>query len=150
MSTGRMPKRQKLEVAKKSRKKCKAQRAERGYSDQDACDIENWFMETMLCILQQMRDNIYGYPESPETDPSAPRVVVLPREKEPEGMIRWKGILDRMIFLLKEMNEKTCRFDNSGMFDNPKLRKQQMFQYRDRCKNEFFLMLSKYYWALWN
>ena len=91
--------------------KMKKQRAERGYSDEDAWNIYSWFLEVMTPALKQMRSNLHSYPISHANLNSNSQAIQTSDGDEPE-LIEWKKTLDRMIFLLEEMNEETCSFKN--------------------------------------
>ena len=43
------------------------------------------------------------------------------KEEKPEGLTKWENILDRMIFLLGEMNEETCSFKNPYKIEYDKI-----------------------------
>ena len=90
----------------------KQQRGERGYADTDAWNIYAWFLEVMPKALQKMRDNLHGYPELDYNSMPESQVVEIDEEEDSPGMKKWKEILDRMIFLLHEMDEDTCSFTN--------------------------------------
>lgn len=97
------------------RNKMKQQRAERGYSDSDSWNIYSWFLEVMPKALQSMRDNLHGCPDglvSSGPDFAKSQLVQSDNDEDTPEMKKWKEILDRMIFLLKEMNEETCSMEN--------------------------------------
>lgn len=98
------------------------QRAKRGYSDNDAWNISSWFLDVMPKMLRQMRNNLHGCP----TGVSAPMnnsqaVVLTDEEKESLPMKKWEETLDRMIFLLGEMNEDTCSYVNPYKKEHDKM-----------------------------
>lgn len=88
----------------KQEEQWRQQRYQRGYSDLDYRSIFSWFLDLMPKMLQQMRDNLEGYPVDIDT---------VNLEKNTDEFEEWKNTLDRMIFLLKEMNEDTCSYKNS-------------------------------------
>lgn len=94
------------------KEKWKLQRAQRGYSDSDTWNMFSWFLEIMPKMLKQFRNNLNGYPDGVFNFPLMTRPVINDEKEEPEGMIKWKETLDRMIFLLEEMNENTCSVKN--------------------------------------
>ena len=96
---------------KKLEEKWKKQRAERGFSDCDSWNIFSWFLEVMTPALKQMRENLSGYPTHISNSNSNSQALQVDEEDEP-GMVEWKRTLDRMIFLLQEMNEDTCSYKN--------------------------------------
>ena len=98
----------------KEEKEWREQRAERGFSDEDTWNIYAWFLDIMPKMLQQMRDNLHGFPGGTMfgLDKAVSETAIDDdAEKEP-GLIKWEQTLDRMIFLLKEMNEDTCSYEN--------------------------------------
>ena len=89
----------------------KEQRAERGFSDSDCWNINTWFLEIMPQMLQQMRNNLHGFPDNPYVV-NRSQALQLPDDEESPKFKEWKETLDRMIFLLKEMGEDTCSWKN--------------------------------------
>ena len=178
--------------------KMKAQRAKRGYADVDVWNMDSWFLRTMLPMMKQLRKKHHGFPGSFLSGFDAP-----PEESEAANA-KWERILDRMIFLLTEMDADKCSMKNpyekayNGL--NRKFRKElgwfgekaktpeelaeekekgssrmyspwdfpdryptakeikdkyfdyeaKIDEYRDKCKDEFFELFSKYFWMLWD
>lgn len=50
----------------------------------------------------------------------------------------WHKILDRMLFLLDQMNEETCTYTGEDKAD-----------YMCKCKNKFFKLFSEYFYNMW-
>ena len=75
----------------------KQQRYERGYTDVDVWNMCGWFIETVRPMLIQLRETRHGSPITTEGK---------------DVHEAWDDILDRMIFLLGEMDEKTCTRQN--------------------------------------
>lgn len=69
------------------------QRAKRGYADEDAWDIHCWFLETIVPMLKQLKQEKHGYP------------CDMTEEE-------WDKELDEMIFNFTEAHEETCSFEN--------------------------------------
>lgn len=115
--------------------KYRFQRAFRGWADCDTWDMDFWFMEVVKPMLQHFRDTHDGYPGD------------LTEES-------WNVILDRMIFLLTEMDEDTCSQQNALWKGKDKdkafEREMDIRKYRDACKDEFFRLFSKYFYNLWD
>lgn len=86
--------------------KCRAQRAKRGYADADTWAIDNWFIRTMAPMLKQLRKVHCGYPTCFITD------INDSAKTEEEDNEKWNQVLDRMIFLLNEMDEDKCTMKN--------------------------------------
>ena len=111
------------------------QRAFRGWADCDTWDMDFWFIEVMKPMLQHFRDTHQGHPGN------------LTEEA-------YNVVLDRMIFLLTEMDENTCSQQNTlwrcGNKDKVLQREIDICKYREACKNEFFRLFSKYFYDLWD
>lgn len=86
--------------------KARQQRAQRGYADVDVWNMDSWFLRTVSPMLKQFRKQHHGIPSSflPGVNPS-------PEETE-AASAKWEGILDRMIFLLDEMDADKCSMKN--------------------------------------
>lgn len=112
----------------KFERKMAKQRAKKGYCDLDVWNIDNFIETTLVEILKEFKKDNNGYP--PELTPE-----------------EWDKIIDRMIFLLTEMNEETCsmRFD---LGDKPE-KYFEVSEYRTKCKDEFYDLLKRWHWALW-
>lgn len=79
----------------------------RGYCDDDIFAIDAWFLGLMPTMLEDFRDHLHGYPESEDLKPQT--LTITDEEKTSEGMLAWKAVLNRMIFLLREADEETCK-----------------------------------------
>lgn len=118
--------------------KCREQRAEQGFADIDASEIDSWFMEIMPRMLRKFQ----------KINTSIPCEGSLIShelcDEDDERLADWNKTIDRMIFLLEEMNEDTCSMDQSrNSF-------REIFEYRNACKDEFFELFSKHFWDLWD
>lgn len=81
--------------------KWRIQRFKRGYADIDVWDMDCWFMNIIPKMLKQLRDTTHGAP------------MLLDEGATDENRFRiWNGILNKMIYLAKEMNEETCSYKN--------------------------------------
>lgn len=137
----------------------------RGYSDYDVWDIDYWFLGIMPKMLKQLRDTTHSAP-------------LLPNTTEETCHEEWKNILSRMIFLLGEMDEDNCSYENQyeeeyqnylesrysiknykkelDSEEDKKLFKKYIgeennkFTYMELCKKEFFELFSKYFRNLWD
>jgi len=174
------------------------QRAKCGYADVDVWNMDSWFIKTVSPMLKQLRKKHHGFPSSflSGFNPSP--------EESKAANAKWEGILDRMIFLLDEMNADKCSMKNpyEKMYDglNRKFRKElgrfgelakspeelaeeeekgsfkiyspwdfpnkypkaeeiknkyfeyeeRIDEYKEKCKDEFFTLFSKYFWMLWD
>ena len=133
------------------------QRAKHGYTDIDTWNIDVWFLDIMPKILKQYKENLHGYP------------TVLNSQEE------WENIIERMIFLLSEMNENNCTYVNpyekeflsnienhlekvnhGWQIKQSELSKkyfgeeENKLNYMNLCKEEFFNLFSKYFYNLWD
>lgn len=144
--------------------KWRIQRAKRGFSDRDVWDIDMWFMDVMPKMLTQLKETTHGAP-------------LLPRTTSENCHEEWGRILDRMVFLLQEMNDDTCSFKNPYKEDFNKFLEQKYSDhlndeefdkkfeelrhnyvgqekikatYIELKKQEFFNMFSRYFYDLWD
>ena len=85
------------------------QRYERGFSDEDVWGMKDWFIEIVGKMLRQLRETHMGSP-----------ATLGENYVNEEGMLvndachtEWEEILDRMIFLLNEMDEEKCTEKNA-------------------------------------
>ncbi len=98
-------------------RKCARQRAGRGFSDRDVWNFCDWFIEVVRPMLQQLRATMTGFPMDDEIAPGYWHVHTCCSEEakeqaDAEARQRWEGILERMIFLLGEMDEDSCSMKN--------------------------------------
>lgn len=143
----------------KNNLKWKIQRAKQGFSDCDVQDIDHWFLDIMSRMLNQLKETTHSAPLLPNTD------CVTCHEE-------WERILDRMIFLLNEMDEDRCSYKNPyeeeyegyllNRFSNKELEEDVVLfkmwlgeesnkqNYINLCKREFFDLFSKYFYTLWS
>lgn len=144
--------------------KWKFQRAKRGFSDCDSRNIDIWFLHTMKPLLEHFSEDLHSVPVLPVLDG---RTIESCQEE-------WKQIIERMIFLLGEMDEDTCSYENKYQEEFEQLlswkhfserskdeeenkliklyigEEKNKFQYMNLCKEEFFNLFSKYFYDLWD
>ena len=101
------------------------QRGKRGWSECDSWNIDTWFMNVMLPMLTSYRKHHIGYPGFFHS------------------VDEWNEVLDRMIYLLKEMKKDDF---TAGGINNI----MEAYNYRNDCKNEFFALFSEYFYNLWD
>lgn len=106
--------------------KMKKQRTKKGYCDLDVWNIDLFIENKLLAILKEFKKNTISYP------------LDLTKEE-------WDKILDRMIYLLTEMNEQTC----SVQFDGTEESLVKQNELREKSKNEFYDLLKKWHFELW-
>ena len=82
----------------------KEQRYDRGYADVDVWNLNYWFIETVRPMLIQLRDTRFGSPSHLGTQTTNEKGYLISKGCHEA----WDAILNRMIFLLGEMEEETC------------------------------------------
>ena len=87
------------------------QRIWRGYCDYDRFSIDDWFMRIMPKMLEEFKRTRHSSPVAVNYHSHA--VFLDENEKEWDIHQEWDEKLDRMIFLLGEMDEATCSRQNS-------------------------------------
>ena len=85
------------------------QRIWKGYCDYDLYSIDGWFMKIMPEMLQEFKKKRHG---SPDMEGGLPVSVAPDGGKNLDCHQKWTLVLERMIFLLGEMNEDTCSHKN--------------------------------------
>lgn len=120
------------------------ERAKNGFAKSDCWDIRDWFLDLMPKMLTEMKDNLHGFPDAPVyTGVDTQPLCLEDKDKENPKFIEWKEKLEKMIFLLNEMNEDTCSYKNQ--YEEP-----YITMYRDSCREKFFNMFSENFWDLWD
>lgn len=111
----------------------RSQRFIRGYATIDAWYVDYWFTVNCLKMLKEIKEKNRSIPAYFLED-------VLKEERDPteeeseKAYAGWMGIIERMIELLEEMKK------------DPK--DDEDFKRIDRCKDEFFVLFSKYFWMI--
>lgn len=140
------------------------QRVQRGYSDYDVGDIDIWFEYVMPGILETLKskelpseypigaiDEVFYRKVFKENNISEEDYRAWNTEKVSEETLNkislefhnyWVGIIDKMIFLLTEMNEDECS-------KKDELNNEELNKYCDQKRKEAFEMLNKYFHYLW-
>ena len=135
--------------------KWKFQRFHRGYSDNDAWSIRDWFLLIMPKVLDTMRANLHGSPYGITFE-------------------EWQNILERMSYCFKEAYEETCSQTNEyeDMFDitfeenengtySSKISNEEIYKlwskrqeaisaYQTKMLHEGLALFKKYFWDLWD
>jgi hypothetical protein len=97
-------------------------------------DISDFIERTLVKMLKEFKEKTIGYP------------IDLTEEK-------WDEILDRMIFLLAEMNEDTCsmqyEYNENDSKEYERKKYIEIAEYRNKCKDEFYDLMKKHHWDLW-
>ncbi len=86
------------------------QRIWKGYCDYDLFSIDSWFMKLMPHMLKEFKESRHGSPVAIDCPSQA--VFLDDEERNQDVHAEWDKKLDRMIFLLGEMDEHTCSQQN--------------------------------------
>lgn len=160
---------------KKLEKKRAKQRAKQGFADIDVWNHYDWFIYTARRMLKQLKKEHMGFPPDVLSLANQNRLAFGTEEEKKyysgKGARAWEDILDRMIFLLYEMDEEKCSQKNEYQESFEKYlekkhpekhegyqdirqkyydREKEISQYRNKCKNDFFKLYSKWFWSLWD
>ena len=172
------------------------QRATRGFADCDVWNMYGYLEELMPAMLQYLKDNRMGSPAMLGENYTDEHGIMQNDACHKE----WDKILDRMIFLWRELDEETCSEKNKyekeyskasdefykkyGFFgegleteeEKEKAKKtgsrrmhfmnelpeyeeisrlhmeeeKRLAEYREKCKDEVFDLMKKYFFALWD
>lgn len=112
---------------KQFKRKMAKQRVRKGYCKLDLWNIDVFIQNTLLKMLKEFREHHFGYPMGMTND-------------------EWNKILDKMIFLLTEMDEDTCSMKIDGTSESYAKRTK----YINKCKDEFYDLLKEYHFNLWD
>lgn len=114
-----------------------------GYDRYATWELRSWFPMTMKDILQEYRNCHHGYPIVTDNCP------MYSNDKDEndkrlrkENNEKWDAIIDRMIELLGLMDEGNPVYED----EHP----ANAGERRTAAKNEFFVLFSEYFWALWD
>lgn len=108
--------------------KMRCQRFKKGYADVDTWNLDGFLEETFRKMLIQFKEEHNGYP--PNLTPE-----------------KWEETLDRMVFLLGEMNEYTC--SKKTDLGSTVKEMQEKYDYMVKCKNEFYDLMKEHHYQLW-
>jgi len=81
------------------------QRIWKGYCDYDLYSIYDWFLEIMPPMLEEYKKKRHGSPVGKNKEIQS--MIMTEEEREESIHTQWDNTLDRMVFLLREMNEKS-------------------------------------------
>ena len=123
------------------------QRGKRGWAYSDVWNMDVWFMEIIPQMLQHLKNNHAGHPVYDIND----------SDENNDG--KYKYYLNRMTYLLEEMDEEKCSQKNE-YFDEENMkfidkdafvtRQEEIDAYRNKCKDEFFKLFSEHFYELWD
>lgn len=103
-----------------------------GYDEYATWETASWFIRTLKPILQEYRSNHHGYPVISYDD----------KELQAQSEQEYDADLDRMIELLDLMDENNPKYDAKDLL--------KAYQERDVAKDEFFELLAKHFYSLWD
>lgn len=103
-----------------------------GYPPQATWEIYEWHRRVMLETLSEFRKNLHGYPYLSDNEDASPE----------EQYDRWGAIIDEMCDYLEGMNEDNYDLSIEN-FEKSDLA-------REKAKDKFFELFSKYYFHLWD
>lgn len=103
-----------------------------GYPPQATWEIYEWHRRVMLETLSEFRKNLHGYPYLFDNEDASPE----------EQYDRWGAIIDEMCDYLEGMNEDNYDLSIEN-FEKSDLA-------REKAKDKFFELFSKYYFHLWD
>lgn len=120
-----------------------------GYDEYATWETFSWFTTTMRSILERYRDGHCGVPILIDNYPYDSNA----NDEESKNLREqndklWDDTIDRMIELLKLMDEDCPKYDTeeyNGM-DGWKKKDADM----DKAKDEFFKLFSEHFWRLWD
>ena len=109
------------------------QRIRKGYCDPDAWAITDWFLGIMPAMLQELKDTRSSSP--PTEDCIAHAMIVDDGDRQDEMHAAWDAVLERMIFLMKEADERTCSQENPYADEYLEILNQSMQSKMDELGN---------------
>lgn len=138
------------------------QRGFRGYSDNDVWDMDGWFLSVIVPMLKQLKETKHGYPcnlTEKEWDNILSKMIFYFEEaddfrcsKQNEYAksfreITWEdGILNLDENKMTDIEKKNYHEIKHKYFN----RSIELDKYRDKKKNQAFILFSKYFWNLWD
>jgi hypothetical protein len=112
-----------------------------GYDEYATWETFDWFIDTMKSILTIYRADHMGYPVTWNDDIA---------QEEPDMLCeQYDKDLDRMIELLDCMDENSPRYD-AEEYQTGREVYEKLYKEMFAAKDEFFELLSKYFYSLWD
>ena len=126
--------------------KCCIERITKGYCSKDVDNIDIWFLNIIPDMLQSLMDKKMGVPKE-----------IYDNYENMENGIdaaadEWEKILEKMIREFREADEEKCSKHNVLEYqdeDEYLLKEKEIAKYRDECKDDAFVLFSKYFFDLW-
>ena len=119
---------------KREEKRCRRQRAKKGYADCDVWEMRNWFVKTVGAMLLEFSEKTHNHPDKVEFE-------------------EWRNILLRMSELLTSMDI----WDDTAIKNKLDIEKSdsseealnRISEERYRAKEEFFTLFNEWFYDLW-
>lgn len=114
-----------------------------GYAPQVNFDLYQWFIDTISEILYKYRNERWGTPfvlDEKEWDDNNEALW-------DENKKQYDAILDEMLDFLKIMNEEECLGDDENKWE---IELNEYYKNRDKAKDKFFKLFSKYFYTFWD
>lgn len=112
----------------------RSQRFKKGYSDRDVWEMRDWFIQTAKPMLRELSAKAYNYPEE-------------------AGEEQWREILLEMADLLEIMDvwDDTAARKQAGVEadDKSQTGAQLIGAEKEKAKNRFFFLFSKWFYDMW-
>ena len=112
----------------------RCQRFKKGYSDRDVWEMREWFIQTAKPMLRELSAKAYNYPEE-------------------AGEEQWREILLEMADLLEIMDvwDDTAARKQAGVEadDKSQTGAQLIGAEKEKAKNRFFFLFSKWFYDMW-
>lgn len=114
-----------------------------GYDEYALWETFDWFIHTMMAILNEYRNNHHSVPILTEDYPFDSRDNSdEAKEKRKSNDELWDSIIDKMISLLDDMDEDNPKYKNLDFCEKDAL--------LEKAKNEFFKLFSEHFYRLWD
>lgn len=135
-----------------------------GYCDHDIWDMDSWFLTVIPTMLTQLKETTHGYPANLEGGEGKwaeilDRMIFLFNEAD-EDKCSHKNPYEEAYLASFYNDPPTLKEDNALHFsDDPKDKDitekylkadKEIWEYRNKCKDEAFEMFSKWFWNLWD
>lgn len=126
--------------------KCCIERITKGYCSKDVNNIDIWFLNIIPDMLQSLMDKKMGIPREIYDIYANMENGIEVADDE------WKKILEKMIWEFREADEEKCSECNVSEHQDEEqylLKEKEIAKYRDECKDDAFVLFSKYFFDLW-
>ena len=111
----------------------------RGYSWSDVWNMNSWFMRTVKPMLIHLRDHGIGIP------------LDLYLDGAENERAAWEDVLTEMINCLNLMDEDEAeKYLGIAENDYSVESYQKIYDFKNKSKDRFFELFSKYFYSLWD